>query len=314
MSALDLDLNTRGLVRFVEHLRGLALGLTSDILQRAVSPNAGLASQDNTPALQKTFLLEWADHLLVSRQVSGRPVDHTPVIRSAPTHLPDPKWEQSLVNSLAQSLSLSPATAFPDLLFPLAGQMAWSDSAFQHAVLIQVYQRFYKTLIFLPDEIVTVHFSPRVFWVLIAMTQKPPRPFHQVVARSLVRRGWLPRRGEAKEEEHATHLEQAAELFQAVALRLALVPNWAGFWDQWLLLDALVKWRPAEGRLDPRLQSALANLPLVKRTISDWVKPARKGGAYPDLAIPSEQSAYPAWFRLDWLYPMSMAWDHKEKY
>ena len=192
--------------------------------------------------------------------------------------MPDAVWRTRVLELLGSRLGGAPSHYLPDQFLPLVGELAWGGLTFRHRVATHV-RRFLRRLVLFAfgDEPAALP-SVKVFWLLIALTDVSQLP-----------RRWLPLGSSLQ--------SRATERLRREGQRQVLVEHWAGFWDQWLIAQALRQWPEACGRLDTPLRDALRALPILTET--GETRPAGSPREHPplDLAAPDWRNHLPSWFR-----------------
>lgn len=226
--------------------------------------------------------------------------------------LPPDRWRVRLIRRLGQNFNGIPPCYLPDNLWPVVSEMAWRDLDFQYWIATQVRAYFRPRLLFTLGHMPVATLSPATCWLLIALAG---------VSTPLLSSGF--RTGQ-------NSLDRAVKRLQREGQRQALTPGWAGFWDQWIALEALQRWPQACALLDPPLHQALLALPLVTmhrqknrpesapprasklsaatkfiqqrfgkpiKWLNQWRKVARPVTATPpELAAPNWNNDMPNWF------------------
>lgn len=128
--------------------------------------------------------------------------------------------------------------------WPLAGELAWGDTAYLTNTSRLIRRTLAQRVIFFPGPPPVPALAAPTYWTLIALaevgqpTPWPPLPRRRVIIAGLRR-------------------------LQAIGTRITLAPGWAGCWDQWIITEALRLWPNAsEQAVAAPLRSALAALPI----------------------------------------------------
>ena len=193
-------------------------------------------------------------------------------------------WIGGVGGRVARAIGLDSSQLFPDIAWPLVAELAWHHLDVQHRVAGWIHEYLHTRTFILPGERSLAQLSLKTFWVLIAL--------------SAATQSNLPRRASQEERWHYT----AASHLQEIAQRQALTPDWAGFWDQWVLLKALQAWQPKGTTLDVRFFHALLALPLVRLAapeLSNKLLQEQQGlapGTAIKLATPEWKEEMPKWF------------------
>jgi len=211
-------------------------------------------------------------------------------------------------NRLERTLGTGSAEAIPADLVALVAVAAWGDLTFQHELATKLRTYLRQSVLFTQRDKALVLLSPNTFWILLALT-----PIPTVFSFAwLTRDYWLARWA-------ARHLQQAATQHGLAAA------GWAGFWDQWVIWNAMTHTPDAVVRLDPALYNAITALPIFQWTVppayqqspteadamADKVAQtanksvtAGQGGA-PTLtfAAPDWAATMPGWFHGQYVHP-----------
>ncbi len=159
-------------------------------------------------------------------------------------------------DELSYALELPEGYHFPADLWGILGRYAWDDLQFRHHIVEVLERELRSRTLFSaalkPQEnneprdhpFPTMHLTPQLFWLLISMAVSTihfKRSYRILPARRRIRKALL--------------------LLQKEGLRQGLMPEWAGLWDQWVLLEAATHWNMEQ--LSDDLQQVLAELPLA---------------------------------------------------
>lgn len=187
--------------------------------------------------------------------------------------LAEPAWRARLEDEFERQLGLTVPPFAPDPFWPLLSLAAWNDLSFQHALALELWEYLRPRTLCIPRDIDHAFWSPNTFWALIDLTAPG----------SLTRRQrWSRNRRLAFD---------AGQRLRAEARRQALVGEWAGFWDQWILLRARTFWPQDAG--SSLLRQAVEALPLSE------TQPAvreHKAGSPPPLARAGWRGEAPSWY------------------
>lgn len=164
----------------------------------------------------------------------------------------------------------------PDPFWPLAGELAWGNETFLAATASVLRESLARRVIFNPGPPPVPLLSPGCFWALIALAETGRSPAWPPLPRGRLTLAGLRR-------------------LQLIAGRIALAPAWAGFWDQWVLSEAMRLWPKAAAGVEPALRDALAALPIHQR-LGDPPAPADLKTV--TLAAPGWERQIPPWHDL----------------
>ncbi|CAM2009124.1 hypothetical protein [Acanthopleuribacter pedis] len=152
-------------------------------------------------------------------------------------------WLRFHQRQLERDLVTSNVLAVPDALWPYAGRLAWQEPLFQRTLAADVNGRLRQCFIFEGGAAPFPSFHSNTFWALYyGLYLQQPRPWLRLRRRP----GW-----------------RAAEALAHIARTQLTQPDWAGFWDQWLLCHLAVHYGAGLKR-DPRFAVLLASLPTAR--------------------------------------------------
>lgn len=160
-------------------------------------------------------------------------------------------------------------------MWQLAAEAAWQDVHFQHMIFREVDRRLRSEVLLMGGRPPHAYISSKALWALVALAAKQPL-----------------KRRERRTIEPA--LRQLRTGLGALANRIVMEPDWAGFWDQWLLIRALPTINIKFQAQDTPMVRAIKNLPLRKTS-------ARK--LVPDYDVPPQFLLLRLW----WFWRRSMA-------
>jgi hypothetical protein len=147
------------------------------------------------------------------------------------------------------------ARRWPPGVAEAAGDRAWMSPVFRFACQDIILGALRETIVFDPDRLPRVVLHPNTLWLLLATEPRNAALLY------LMRSGPGPR---SSRIAWAPDPIAPAWLRGAMAEIAASAPHWAGFWDQWLLLQA---WSVAPAhRLTVPFQAArvISELPLLE--------------------------------------------------
>ncbi|MQP66191.1 hypothetical protein GE253_12650 [Niveispirillum sp. SYP-B3756] len=130
----------------------------------------------------------------------------------------------------------------PPPAWGLVAGLAWDDLDFRHAVaaLIQGFLR--ENYLIIPGQMPVPRLAPETCWLLLAAVG--PRP----------RRWWWP-------QHWFPSTRRARRLEQMITALIPTTPDWAGFWDWWVLRRLLTHLPDLPARFGPELAASLAAVP-----------------------------------------------------
>lgn len=177
----------------------------------------------------------------------------------------------------------------PAQFWQLAGIRAWRNLEFQYE-LAHAARSALRTRVLLtaadvrslfPCEGAVDMFAPQTFWLLLAAADTCPS-----------RASW--RRSERRRRLAAARLQEIAD-------PLVSTERWAGFMDQWLILELARQDWDWFGNLSPQAQCAVGALPLIRAVPSCNPCPPVATDTEQNLHLASWDEALPGWFQR--LYP-----------
>ncbi len=187
---------------------------------------------------------------------------------------PEEDWRALVQHWMGRALGGVAPDWLAASFWPLAGELAWNESVFQAGCSRTLISALSRRVLFSPDGPPLPQIAPRTFWALIAIApvgRIPLRPFG--LRRHRVSAGLQRLR------------KQSAVLAQA--------PEWAGLWDQWLIVEALRVWPGVAGYTPRPLREAVLALPL-RPLLEPGANAAADRGA-PPLAAPGWDTQIPPW-------------------
>lgn len=199
-------------------------------------------------------------------------------------------WEQKAAAELNHILGLTGKYLVPDDFWSVLGKRAWLDLEFrgQIAFLMESYlrQRTLFTLNKMNDQPI-ISLDPSTLWFLIALTGpaskgQPRRLFGGVFQRSAARNKII------------HHLQSIGE-------QICFKGNWAGLWDQWILIEAANAW--SVSGIPSSLVKSIRNFPLAcpdqGQETGANTAPAPKESQV-DISKPQWYWETPIWFKPWW--------------
>lgn len=169
------------------------------------------------------------------RQLRGRRL----IKRAVAGKTPLKTWLRFHQQQLERGLCGFSELSLPDAIWPYAGHIAWREPHFQLALADDLNRWLCRRYLFDGDATPFPHFHPNTFWTLFYLG-------------ALQRPRFFPSREWRRSAALAT-----------LARREILQPDWAGFWDQWLLCHALLHFQ-AELKRDVLLAGLLRDLPTAR--------------------------------------------------
>ncbi len=190
------------------------------------------------------------------------------------------EWPANLAAEARRALVVHDGYGLPPAGWELVGERAWGAPSFQREAAALLEAALRRRFLFVGSRWETLSFptlslSPRTVWLLAALA---------AAAAPAAAPAWAARHNAA---------DDAAGMLAALGRRHGLVAGWAGFWDQWLLLQATRRW-PTQ---DKSITRPILALPLAGQPDSALVA----------LAAPNWAAGRPDWFILSPTKPFSPA-------
>ncbi|MCC7368101.1 MAG: hypothetical protein IT306_06755 [Chloroflexi bacterium] len=297
-------------------LRDLGLGL----LRQALLANA----DDERPSLAD-LLPDGVARKLATRQGHRlAPVSYrVTVARATRRGLSPAVWQRRVWSQLRSRIGQTTPGYLPDFLWPTVAERAWASPAFQREAALLARGVLQEQYLFPQGGLPTPVFAPGTFWALLALAQAPHTPALGPALRGLFRRDTLRSPGRLAAQlgrvgwtlwgrlpfsrwewipTRATRRRQAARaLGQQASVQTLAVSGWAGFWDQYVIMQAILAWHGGHPPLPAALRKGLTDLPVVsealghvssQRTDARGTPPVT---TLPLLAHPSWEADRPAW-------------------
>lgn len=156
---------------------------------------------------------------------------------------------------------------FPVALWPLVGLLAWREPRFEKEVGGAVYERFRSSVPAPAGELPAPVLRPEVWWLVLDLVGvpglgQPPqtrtfRLVHRVLGRRLAGVAWRLWRPWSRRIRLARRLSEIARA------ELRASAGWAGFWEQWLVGEALLRYGERVAEASPAARRFLIALPLL---------------------------------------------------
>jgi hypothetical protein len=205
---------------------------------------------------------------------------------------------QAFTNRELASLTFMGYELIPVMYWPLAANAAWCDGEFQFRVGYLARQYLRQTEFLTPIEPSLPSFSPNVFWILLLLL---PENTHAGPGGQLFQRGGKIDSSTVPDLP-LIWIQRAEKTLRSVANIAAATPGWAGFWDQWLITQAIRVWKPSLASDMLGMFHALLNLPVVNEQLPEETTAYEtrlnlKGSPPFNLARPEVQTERPGWYR-----------------
>jgi len=283
----DMDLTALPLMELASTLRTIGQNLLCNLLYGGCQPDwSALFPLGHARILAQSRASMRASLRRQLARVTGKePVlqYEEAVNRAIAGKLSPRAWRARVLGQLKLRFGGLPSIYLPDDLWPVLTEVAWRDLDFQYWVAAQVRIYFRPQVLFKPGEVPFAELSPKTMWVLIVLSgagiSRPSRSFIPG-QRTILR---------------------AVRRLQGTGQRQALEsPGWAGFWDQWVISEALQRWPGALKSLDAELRDALLALPLLTitspETLAQQDKKRKSKTETRQLAVLNWKKEMPEWF------------------
>jgi hypothetical protein len=218
--------------------------------------------------------------------------------------LPEATWRAVTEREIARLIGTPDFKGLPTPLWKLLGTYAWRDLDFQVQVAEKIETEIARRTLFQVGQFQTMLIAPKTCWLLLALACA-----HTLHSRtSLGKAGMTVRSGLASAllfrgkrsimERLRPDERRVLELLQAKGEQFGLRPEWAGLWDQWLLLEAYRYW--GTDWMPTNVRDALHALPLHQ---------LRPGNTHTD-SLGAVSIAHPSW--AEQLERWFIEWNHME--
>lgn len=165
----------------------------------------------------------------------------------------------------------SVALFFPKNLWRLLGRAAWEDAGFRMETAKLLRSFLGTRYLFRMGEMPAVSLDGKLFWALMAFF--PPSP--------------------------AVSPELCRESLLNAACSETLLPNWAGFWEQWLIARAFSLKSDEQAKIPDQLEKSLKNLPILKNNDELGLNfPSQEDGGQTILSAADWLSEKPSWIEI----------------
>ena len=252
------------------------------------------------------------------------PVKYRPTVAQAVRRgLSARAWRARVWAQLRERLGWSTLGYVPDFLWATVAERAWSSPAFQREATLLARGMLQTQYLFPAGSLPAPIFAQGTFWALIVLAEArralPLKPQLRALfsltelrspaqfGRQLGRIGrtlwgrlphaswtWLPT-ARARRQRAAEHLRQRAEV------ELLALGGWAGFWDQYVMTEAIISWHHGRPAVRAPVRRALTEMPvaqeLLRRVFSDRPVARRAQAAAPPsmLVDPDWEANRPLW-------------------
>lgn len=194
---------------------------------------------------------------------------------------PAAMWRAHVLQRVERALGRISPHFLPLEFWPLAAEMAWREPGFQHRTAELLRENLRGRILWTRGRVRSAPLplvEPNTFWALLALAG----------AGNPARQLFKPRR---------MAILGALTRFHGLAVEQASAPGWAGFWDQWILIEASQRWSATARDVAEPLRSALAALPLKRLAqVSEALEGAPAAGVTGGVAAPGWEAEVPLWF------------------
>lgn len=211
---------------------------------------------------RRRFTREWAKSFVGFRH----DIASNPVLLSAGARKSGGGLLGGLMNRIAMGGRRLPLVYVPDGFWDLAAAEAWEDAAFKQWITDEVYQELRTTFLWPSGQVPVAIVDRRVFWLLLDVFEIgrwSDRPEWE---------RWVPFVGRAR--------RRFAQALRRVARKRWLQPGWAGFWEQWLILQAAGRLSPGDIGRERDALRLVRTLPIFRAEAAEtiapgtgWIKP-----------------------------------------
>lgn len=213
---------------------------------------------------RRRFTQEWAKSFVGFRhEIATNPVLISAGEKHARRGLFGP-----LMNRFAMGGRRLPYVYVPDGFWDLTAAEAWEEAEFKQWITDEVYQELRTSFLWTSGQVPVAIVDRRVFWLLLDVFETgrwSDRPEWE---------RWVPFAGRAR--------RRFAQSLRRVARKRWLEPGWAGFWEQWLVLQAAKRLSPDDVRRERRALRLIRTMPIFRAEIAEtlapnvgWIKPKR---------------------------------------
>jgi hypothetical protein len=204
---------------------------------------------------------------------TGDPVTLTREAVAGATGAPDPgrDWQAGMAAYLSWQPGPTGHEQLPHLYWPTAGVLAWHDLDFQILAAQRVHL-YLLNRVLLGGRVPVPHIDTRTYWLLLLLVPVATGPQLDPAVMTGIQR------------------------LQAVARGIVERGQWAGFWDQWLVAEALLRWPGQVSELSDSLRAALDAWPLIGAARHILVGEGAALDADAALVRPGWQRGIPDWF------------------
>ncbi len=177
----------------------------------------------------------------------------------------------------------------PEQLWPVAAELAWRQPGFRHQLGSQL-QSFFRSHLLIGDgKLPTISLDLRTYWLLLELAGMARLRHLATITKpkdaptaALVR--------DPRSRQAVTRLSELAVAGLAGA-------RWAGFWDQWVMLEAARKNQRHLGQTTPAILHLLASLPWLEEMPQRPTlhRPAPASSQHQEIAVASWRQDRPVW-------------------
>jgi hypothetical protein len=284
-----------------------------DVLRRALRGR----TERERPYLAHLLPDAQARRLAPRRGFQLTPVGYRPTLaRAVGNGLSAQAWRARVWGQLRVRLGRATLGYVPDFLWATVAERAWSTPAFQREATLLARGILQEQYLFPAGSLPTPILASQTFWALLVLAEvrRPPALKRELGAlfsravlgspaktaehlgkigrelRAHIPRSWwtwLPT-ARSRRQRAAAHLRRCAEI------EVLAASEWAHFWDQYVMTEAMVHWHGGAPAVRPPVRVALTSLPVANETLRA-VFSRRPDARRAQAAAPISTLAHPDW-------------------
>jgi len=220
-----------------------------------------------------------------------------------------------VISDVLRRLNVPNDISVPAFIWPIIEIVAFEDTSLHQQLgrVIDSYMRQHIPLAFQKSnkdthsmfDLSALH--PQIWWALIALygsKTSEERLKFRIGCNPFRWRKQAKSQSEITHAQHIAQLERMERLVLETAYRRAFIDHveWAGFWEQWILLFAWYRWHGRD--ISPQVNLQITHLPLTQIVLPHIPRqPIPPNTPPPRLGRPNWESTAPAWFKThcrDW--------------
>jgi hypothetical protein len=216
------------------------------------------------------------------------------------------KLNSAIIEQEMKSLFYREYDLIPARFWPITATAAWIDVEMQYRVGYAIYEYLRHTEIFSQNESCVPTFSVNTFWVLILLCAHDPMA------------GKRPSLGVNRTVKSGDQIANTpppmwpryiGDVLRSAAQKQAKKSGWAGFWDQWIISQAILVWKPTPASDISEFFTALLSLPVIHQRLPNQVEDYRKrfnlkDSSNIDLGRSLSPSEKPSWYKPNSVSPI----------